>query len=102
MKEGIGMVRFLMGLGMAGFGMLGIWDGVRDLIRPEKKVEMPPGSQFILTDTSGNRSSLITPEVLREQMNIMAESAASFCWRIWSVKADFMFLSRQYHSGGIF
>lgn len=74
MKEGIGMVRFLMGLGMAGFGMLGIWDGVRDLLRPEKKVEMPPGSQFILTDTSGNRSSLITPEVLREQMNIMAES----------------------------
>ena len=32
MKEGIGIVRFLIGLGLAGFGLLGIWDGVRDLI----------------------------------------------------------------------
>ena len=24
--QGIGMLRFLMGLGMAGFGLLGIWD----------------------------------------------------------------------------
>lgn len=27
MKEGIGIIRLLSGLGMAGFGLLGIWDG---------------------------------------------------------------------------
>ena len=31
MKEGIGIVRLLIGFGMAGFGMLGIWDGVRNI-----------------------------------------------------------------------
>ena len=31
-KERIGIVRLLIGLGMAGFGLLGIWDGVRDLV----------------------------------------------------------------------
>ena len=39
MKEGIGIVRLLIGLGMAGFGLLGIWDGVRDLVGPDKKPE---------------------------------------------------------------
>ncbi len=73
MKEGIGIVRFLIGLGLAGFGLLGIWDGVRDLVRPDKKPEQAPASQFIFTDTSGNRSSLVTPEVLREEIGILAE-----------------------------
>ncbi len=73
-KEGIGIVRLLIGLGMAGFGLLGIWDGVRDLIRPDKKLGQAPARQFILTDTSGNRSSLVTPEILQEQMGILAES----------------------------
>ena len=41
-KEGIGIVRLLIGLGMAGFGLLGIWDGVRDLMKPEKKAEDTP------------------------------------------------------------
>ncbi len=74
MKEVIGIVRLLIGLGMAGFGLLGIWDGVRDLVGPDKKPEQAPVSQFILTDTSGNRSSLITSEVLWEQIGILAES----------------------------
>lgn len=39
MKEGIGIVRLLVGIGMAGFGLLGIWDGVRDLVGPDKKPE---------------------------------------------------------------
>ncbi len=73
-EEGIGMVRFLIGFGIAGFGLLGIWDGVRDLVRPDKKPKQAPVSQFILTDTSGNRSSLVTSEVLREQMGILSES----------------------------
>ena len=74
MKEGIGIIRFLTGLGMAGFGLWGIWDGVRDLVRPDKKPEQAPVSQFILTDTAGNRSSLVTPELLGKQMDILTES----------------------------
>ena len=74
MKEGIGIIRFLTGLGMAGFGLWGIWDGVRDLVRPDKKPEQAPASQFILTDTAGNRSSLVTPELLGKQMDILTES----------------------------
>lgn len=72
-REGIGIVRFLIGLGMTGFGLLGIWDGVRDLFRPNKKLNQAPTIQFILTDTYGNKSSLVTPELLQKQMEILAE-----------------------------
>lgn len=74
MKEGIGIVRLLIGFGMAGFGMLGIWDGVRDWVIPDKNPGKVQASQFILTDTSGNRSSLVTPELLREQMDILVKN----------------------------
>ena len=74
MKEGIGIVRILMGLGMAGFGLLGIWDGVRDLVGPDKRQKQAPASQFILTDTSGNRSSNVTVEVLQKQMESLMGS----------------------------
>lgn len=73
MKEGIGIVRILMGLGMAGFGLLGIWDGVRDLVGPDKRQKQAPASQFILTDTSGNRSSNVTVEVLQKQLESLME-----------------------------
>lgn len=73
-REGIGMLRLLIGFGMAGFGLLGIWDGVRDLIKPEKKPEQVPISQFILTDTSGNRSSNVTVEVIQKQLESLMES----------------------------
>ena len=74
MKEGIGIVRLLIGLGMVGFGLLGIWDGVRDLVGPDKKTEQAPDSQFILTDTSGNRTSNVTAEVLQKQMESLIGS----------------------------
>ena len=74
MKEGIGIVRLLIGLGMAGFGLLGIWDGVRDLVGPDKKSEQSPASQFILTDTSGNRTSNVTVEILQKQLESLMES----------------------------
>ncbi len=67
-KEGIGIVRLLIGIGMAGFGLLGIWDGVRDLVGPDKKHEQTPATQFILTETSGNRTSNVTVEALQKQM----------------------------------
>ena len=74
MKEGIGIVRLLIGIGMAGFGLLGIWDGVRDLVRSDKKPEQIPASQFILTDTSGNRTSNVTVEALQKQMESLMGS----------------------------
>ena len=67
-KKGIGMIRLLIGIGMAGFGLLGVWDGVRDLVRPDKKHKQAPASQFILTDISGNRTSNVTVEALQKQM----------------------------------
>ncbi|MCI8854405.1 MAG: hypothetical protein HFI32_13090 [Lachnospiraceae bacterium] len=73
-KEGIGMVRLLIGIGMAGFGFLGIWDGVRDLVKPDKKQKQPPAIQFILTDTCGNRSSNVTVEALQKQLESLMES----------------------------
>ncbi len=73
-KEGIGIIRLLIGLGMAGFGFLGIWDGVRDLVKPDKRQKQAPISQFILTDTSGNRASNVTVEVLQKQLESLMES----------------------------
>ena len=74
MKEGIGIVRLLIGFGMAGFGLLGIWDGVRDLVMPDKKTEQALASQFILTDTYGNRTSNVTAEALQKQMESLMGS----------------------------
>ena len=82
MKEGIGIVRFLIGIGMAGFGLLGIWDGVRDLVRPDKKPEQAPASQFILTDLSGNRTSNVTAEALQKQMESLMGSDKGGVFRL--------------------
>ena len=73
-EEGIGIIRLLMGLGMAGFGVLGIWDGVRDLVMPDKRQKQAPARQFILTDISGNRSSNVTVEALQKQLESLMES----------------------------
>ena len=81
-REGIGIVRLLIGIGMAGFGLLGIWDGVRDLVGPDKKPEQAPASQFILTDTSGNRTSNVTAEVLQRQLESLMESDKGGVFRL--------------------
>ncbi len=82
MKEGIGIVRLLIGIGMAGFGLLGIWDGVRDLVRPDKKPEQASASQFILTDISGNRTSNVTAEALQKQMESLMGSEKGGVFRL--------------------
>lgn len=82
MKEGIGIIRLLIGIGMAGFGLLGIWDGVRDLVRPDKKTEQAPASQFILTDISGNRTSNVTVEALQKQMESLMGSDKGGVFRL--------------------
>ena len=74
MTEGIGIIRLLLGFGMEGFGLLGIWDGVCDLVKPDKRQKQAPDSQFILTDTSGNRTSNVTAEVLQKQMESLMGS----------------------------
>ena len=74
MTEGIGIIRLLLGFGMEGFGLLGIWDGVCDLVKPDKRQKQAPASQFILTDISGNRSSNVTVEVLQKQLESLMES----------------------------
>ena len=82
MKEGIGIVRLLIGLGMAGFGLLGIWDGVRDLVGPDKKHKQAPAIQFILTDISGNRTSNVTVEALQKQMESLMGSDKGGVFRL--------------------
>lgn len=73
-QEGIGIARFLLGTGMACLGVYGIWDGARDLVKPEKRPEKPAAIQFILTDITGNKSSNVTMERLQEQLKGLTEN----------------------------
>lgn len=69
----IGSIRLLVGLGMVGFGLFGIWDGVRDIIRPPAKHELKSPTLYILTGVSGNRTSNVTAEGLREELEKLRE-----------------------------
>ena len=71
--EGIRIARAVFGLVLTGVGLLGLWDGLRDWIAPKKEEKKPPVMQFILTDADGKRSSNVTIEVLRSQLNILTE-----------------------------
>ena len=71
--ETIGTIRLLLGLGMVGLGLFGIWDGIRDVIRPPAKHEHKPPTQYILTDVSGNRTSNVTAEMIRDEMGKLRE-----------------------------
>ena len=82
MKEGIGIVRLVLGLGMVCFGVYGIWDGVRDLVKTDKKPENPPVSQFILTDVFGKKSSHVTMERLQEQIKSLMENEGERSFQI--------------------
>ena len=78
--EGIGIARAVFGLAIIGVGLLGLWDGLRDWIAPKEKKKNPVVRQFILTDADGKRSSNVTMEILRTQLEILAErgDGASF------------------------
>lgn len=73
MGEVVGTIRLLLGLGMVGFGLFGIWDGVRDIIRPPEKRELKSPTQYILTGVSGNRTSNVTVEEIRNEMEKLRE-----------------------------
>ena len=66
--EAIGTIRILLGLGMMGFGIYGIWDGIQDKVRPQAKSELKAPTQYILTDTSGNRTSNVTVDKICEEL----------------------------------
>ena len=75
----VGSIRLLLGLGMTGLGLFGVWDGVRDVIRPPAKRELKSPTQYILTDISGNRTSNVTAEVIRAEIGkLRAEGRDSF------------------------
>ena len=69
----VGPIRLLLGLAMIGFGLFGIWDGIRDMIRPQAKPEPSPPAQYVLTDSSGNRTSNVTAELIREEIGKLRE-----------------------------
>ena len=69
-REAIVFIRIVMGLVFTGLGIYAVWDSIRDLW--PKKEEEPP-LQFIFTDAAGNRSSNVTPELIREQISRSAE-----------------------------
>lgn len=79
MGEAIGSIRLLFGLGMTGFGLFGVWDGVRDIIRPPAEHELKSPTRYILTDVSGNRTSNVTAEMIRDEVGkLRAEEGNSF------------------------
>ena len=73
LRGAVGSIRLLLGLGMMGFGLFGAWDGLRDKIRPQEKTVLKSPTQYVLTDDSGNRTSNVTPERIREELGKLRE-----------------------------
>ena len=73
LQGAVGPIRILLGLGMMGFGFYGVWDGIRDKIRPQKKSILKSPTQYILTDNSGNRTSNVTADGIREELGKLRE-----------------------------
>lgn len=69
----VGLIRLLLGLTMIGVGLFGIWDGIRDVIRPQVKPKPSPPAQYVLTDSAGNRTSNVTVEMIREEIGKLGE-----------------------------
>ena len=73
LRGAVGPIRLLLGLGMMGFGLFGVWDGLRDKLHPQEKHPLKSPTQYILTDNSGNRTSNITAERIREELEKLRE-----------------------------
>lgn len=72
-RGAVGLIRLLLGLGMMGFGLFGVWDGLRDKIRPQEKPPLKSPTQYVLMDNSGNRTSNVTSERIREELKKLWE-----------------------------
>lgn len=68
-----GIVRCIAGFVLVSFGMYGIWDGIRDVIKPQKDTAWVLTRQFILTDADGKRSSHVSREVLQAQLSALVK-----------------------------
>ena len=73
LRGAVGPIRLLLGLGMMGFGLFGVWDGLRDKIRPQKRPPQTSPTQYVLTDSSGNRTSNVTVERIRAELGKLRE-----------------------------
>lgn len=73
LQGAVGPIRLLLGLGMMGFGLLGVWDGIRDKIRPQEKLPLKSPTRYILMDNSGNRTSNVTAERIHEELEMLRE-----------------------------
>ena len=73
LRGAVGPIRLLLGLGMMGFGLFGVWDGLRDKLHPQEKLPLKAPTQYVLTDDSGNRTSNVTAERIREELEKLRE-----------------------------
>ena len=71
-RAGITFARAVFGAVLTGLGVYAVWDSIRDLFHKKEPEEAPP-LQFILTDTAGAASSIVTPERLHEQLSLASE-----------------------------
>lgn len=77
-KEGalpgtVGKLRLFGGLVLAGLGLFGIWDGIRDLLKSGKRTE-EVSYQYILTGIDGKRSSNVSKAQLQAQLEGLAKA----------------------------
>ena len=73
LRGAVGLIRLLLGLGMMGFGLFGVWDGLRDKLRPQEKLPLKASTQYVLTDSSGNRTSNVPVERIRAELGKLQE-----------------------------
>ena len=76
LRGSVGPIRLLVGLGMMGFGLFGVWDGLRDKLCPQEKLPLKTPTQYVLTDDSGSRTSNVTPERIREALGKLREGGS--------------------------
>lgn len=73
-QGGVAPLRLLGGLVITGFGLLGIWDGLRDLYKSQPAPDKTPAPQYIFIGVDGKRTSSISPELLRTQLATVIEA----------------------------
>ncbi len=73
LRGAAGPIRLALGAGMMAFGLFGVWDGLRDKLRPREKPVQTSPTQYVLADDAGNRTSNVTAERIREELGKLRE-----------------------------